>query len=71
VERLGDHRRPKTLRLELADLRRIYGRWTTLVDAGLLRFGDALKLTLFAQVGLELCEYPEHVQEAPSLARVL
>jgi hypothetical protein len=44
--------------------RGIYGRWTTLVNAGRFGFGDAFELALLAQVSLELCEYPEHIQKA-------
>jgi hypothetical protein len=38
----------------LTHLRRVYGRWAALVDAGFLRLGDALELALLAQVGFEL-----------------
>jgi hypothetical protein len=42
----------------------IYRRWPPLVDARLLCLGDALELAFPAQVGLELSEHTEHVQEA-------
>src|SRR3954470_5951819 len=37
---------------------------TALVDTGSLGLGDAFHLSLFAQVGLELREHPEHIEEA-------
>jgi hypothetical protein len=44
--------------------RRVNGRWAALVDAGFLRLGDALELALFPQVGFELGEDAEHIEEA-------
>jgi hypothetical protein len=38
--------------------------WATFVHSGFLGLGDALELALFTQVGLELGEHPQHVQEA-------
>jgi hypothetical protein len=34
------------------------------VDAARFRVGYSLKLALTAQIGLELCEHAEHVEEA-------
>jgi hypothetical protein len=44
--------------------RRVYGRWAGLLDAGFLRLGDVLELALFPQVGFELGEDAEHIEEA-------
>jgi hypothetical protein len=34
------------------------------VDAGCLRFSDALKLAIATKVGLKLREYAKHIEEA-------
>ena len=48
---------------ELADDRWIDFRFPSLVDAARLRCGDPLGLALLPQVGLELREYSQHIEE--------
>src|SRR5712672_4652103 len=57
---------PNALRLHLAHPDRIYrGRPAFAdIDAVRLRPGDAFQLALFPEVGLELGEHPQHVEEA-------
>src|SRR6267378_284149 len=57
---------PKPLRSHFAHPDRIYrsGPAFAGIDAGRLRPGDALHLALFPKIGLELGEYPQHVEEA-------
>ena len=57
---------PKPLRSHFAHPDRIYrsGPAFAGIDAVRLRPGDALHLALFPKIGLELGEYPQHVEEA-------
>ncbi len=55
--------RLESLGLQLAHLGRVDRRHPTLVDPGRLGLGDALELALLAQVGFELGEDAEHVEE--------
>jgi hypothetical protein len=41
----------------------VYGRLAALVFAFGLGLRDAFELALFAKVGLELCEYAQHIEE--------
>src|SRR4051794_19098223 len=64
LERLRDGRRSHAFGFELLDLGRIDARLTSPVDAPHLSTGDAFQLPLLPQIGLELREYAEHVEEA-------
>src|SRR5438105_11632383 len=64
AERLGNLGWSHALCLELLHLGGINRCRAALVDAGSLGLGDAFHLSLFAQVGLELREHAEHVEEA-------
>ena len=59
----GDLQRFKAFGLQLAHLSRVDRGHPTLVDAGSLGLGNALELALLAQVGFELGEHPQHVEE--------
>jgi hypothetical protein len=59
AESLSDFGRAKTIGLELTHLRRVYGRWAPLVNAGFLRLGDSFKLAFFSEIGFELGEHAE------------
>jgi hypothetical protein len=64
LEGLGDLRSPHALCFQLAHLGHVDRRGPPLVDPGRLGLRDALKLPFAPQVGLELGEHPEHVEEA-------
>src|SRR5262249_86020 len=55
---------PHALRTHFSHLRRIDRGLPTSVDTARFRVRNTLKLTLLAQVGFELREYAEHVEEA-------
>lgn len=63
-QRLGGVDGPHALGLQLAHARCLYLRRPPLVNAGGLRFGDALQLPLPPQVGLQLGEYSQPAEEA-------
>src|SRR5262249_18409545 len=64
VQPLRDFSGAQPLGLELLYLCQINRRLAAPVDARCLRFGDALELTFTTQVGLELGEDAQHVEEA-------
>jgi hypothetical protein len=64
LERLRDGRRADTAGLHFLDLCGINARFATLVDAPRPRTSDPFRLALPAQVGLELREHAQHVEEA-------
>src|SRR5271165_7183100 len=64
-EALCDLRRAQTFLAQLGDGLRLDGRFPALVDAGFLRRGDALQLTLAPDGRLELGKDAEHLQERP------
>jgi hypothetical protein len=66
AERLGDFRGAEALRLHFAHPGRVNRRTPPLVDARSLCLGGALKLALLAEIGFELREHAEHVEEAPA-----
>jgi hypothetical protein len=57
-------RRPHALRLELLHLAASIETGAPLVDASSHGSCDAFQLSLLAQVGLELREHAEHIEEA-------
>ena len=63
AERLSDSRGADALLLERPHLRNIHTWLAALIDAGGLCFRDTFQLTFFAEVGLELSENAQHVEE--------
>jgi Phage integrase family len=64
LERSSNLRGAKALGLQFAHPCGFYRRRAAFVDASSLRLGDTFKLAFTPQVGLELGEYAEHIEEA-------
>ena len=64
LERSSNLRGAKALVLQFAYPCRLYRRRAAFVDASSLRLSDTFKLAFAPQIGLELGEYAEHIEEA-------